>query len=151
MVCMGNICRSPLAEELLRQKAKQKNLSVEIDSAGIESYHVGEAPDWRTMQNAKQHGIDLNHLRARQFHPNDFDKFDKIFVMDSYIYNEVISHVRTDSDKQKVEMILNLLFPNENKPVPDPYYGGEKDFEEVFQLLNNACEKIARLISENKL
>lgn len=151
IVCLGNICRSPLAEGILRKMIKEKGLDVEIDSAGMESFHAGEAPDSRTQKNASSHGIDLSGLRARQFTPDDFDRFDKIFVMDRYNYIEIMSMVRNKADELKVSMIMDYLYPNGKKSVPDPYLGGEDGFEEVYQLLNSACMKITDLLSENKL
>lgn len=151
MVCLGNICRSPLAEGLLRKTALEKGISIEIDSAGLESIHVGEAPDPRTQRNARTHGLEISNLRARQFRVIDFDVYDKIFVMDLHIFKEVISMARNEMDEAKVKMILDVIYPNENRPVPDPYLGGESGFEEVFQLLENACIKITSLLLKNQL
>ncbi|MFY9310818.1 MAG: low molecular weight protein-tyrosine-phosphatase [Bacteroidia bacterium] len=146
MVCLGNICRSPLAEGILRDKAEKLNLSITIDSAGTSNYHIGEHPDKRTIANANKHGIDVSQLKARQFTVADFDKFDAIFVMDSSNYSDVISLARDEADKMKVEMILNRVYPNSNMAVPDPYFGGEQGFENVFILLEQACEVIAKAI-----
>jgi protein-tyrosine phosphatase len=143
MVCLGNICRSPLAEGILRQKIQELNLNIIIDSAGTSNNHVGQHPDKRSILNAKKHSIDISKLKARQFNVSDFDTFDYIYVMDSYNHADVIALARNENDRKKVELILNKTFPNLNKAVPDPYYGGEKEFEQVFQLLNKACEKIA--------
>ncbi len=143
IVCLGNICRSPLAEGILRLKAEKLNLPVEIDSAGTSNYHTGQHPDNRTIQNALQHHVDLSNLKARQFTANDFDAFDHIFVMDSSNYNDVMALARNEKDKQKVEMILNRVYPDSNMSVPDPYFGGEQGFENVFILLDKACEVIA--------
>lgn len=143
MVCLGNICRSPLAEGILRNKAEQKGLSLFIDSAGTSNYHVGENPDARTIKNAQKHGIDVSKLKARQFTENDFDKFDIIFTMDSSNYADVLSLSRNKKDTNKVEMILNRVYPGTNMSVPDPYFGGEQGFENVYILLDKACEIIA--------
>lgn len=143
MVCLGNICRSPLAEGILRDKAEKLNLDISIDSAGTSNYHIGQHPDNRTVLNAKQHGIDISKLKGRQFQVDDFDKFDTIFVMDSSNYSDVISLARNDNDKRKVELILNRVYPNSNMAVPDPYFGGEQGFETVFILLEKACDVIA--------
>jgi len=102
MVCLGNICRSPLAEGILRTKVEKLNLPVEIDSAGTSNYHTGQHPDNRTIQNALQHHVDVSKLKARQFSAHDFDAFDHIFVMDSSNYNDVVALARTEKDKQKV-------------------------------------------------
>ncbi|MBL7883337.1 MAG: low molecular weight phosphotyrosine protein phosphatase [Bacteroidia bacterium] len=150
MVCLGNICRSPLAEGILRQKAEKENLSLFIDSAGTSNYHTGEHPDSRTIANAKKNGIDVSKLKARQFKITDFDLFDHIFVMDTTNYNDVISMIRNEQDKSKVEMILNRVYPNSNMSVPDPYFGGEQGFENVFILLDKACEVIIESFKNNK-
>lgn len=142
MVCLGNICRSPLAEGILRTKAEQLNLEIEVDSAGTSNYHIGECPDIRTIRNARNHKIDLSKLKARQFTVKDFDSFDVIMVMDASNYSDVISLARNENDKKKVELILNRVYPNANMSVPDPYFGGEDGFENVFTILNNACEVI---------
>lgn len=146
MVCLGNICRSPLAEGILHDKAEKLNLDITIDSAGTSNYHIGQHPDNRTVLNAKQHGIDISKLKGRQFQVEDFDKFDTIFVMDSSNYSDVISLARNENDKSKVELILNRVYPNSNMAVPDPYFGGEQGFETVFILLEKACDVIAHSI-----
>lgn len=144
MVCLGNICRSPLAEGILRHKLNEKGIKgVEIDSAGTSGYHAGECPDERALKNAKKHGLDISALKARQFCVADFDRFDKIFTMDISNYNDIISLARNENDIKKVELILNTLHPKSNMPVPDPYFGGEEGFENVYKLLDNACEIIA--------
>jgi len=144
MVCLGNICRSPLAEGILRNKIEQRGLSnIQVDSAGTSNYHTGEHPDQRSMLNARSHGVDISKLKARQFSSNDYERFDKIFVMDSSNYGDVMSMARNENDKKKVQLILNMLYPDSNMSVPDPYHGGEQGFENVFTLLNDACEVIA--------
>lgn len=143
MVCLGNICRSPLAEGILRSKIKKLNLDIYIDSAGTANYHIGEHPDNRTIVNAKKHGVDISKLKARQFQVDDFDKFDIIFAMDSSNYSDIISLARNENDKRKVEMILNRLYPDSNMAVPDPYFGDEQGFENVFILLEKVCDVIA--------
>lgn len=142
VVCLGNICRSPLAEGILLHLVNEKNLLLTIDSAGTSDYHIGEAPDARTTSNAKKHNIDLSPLRARQFVVEDFDLFDKIYVMDKSNLQNVLKLARHDEDKQKVDLFLNILHPNGNMEVPDPYFGGEAGFENVFQLVWNASEKL---------
>jgi protein-tyrosine phosphatase len=149
MVCLGNICRSPVAEGIMRYKAEKYGLDLHIDSAGTSNYHIGQNPDERSAANAKQHGIDISKLKARQFQPQDFDRFDHIYVMDHSNYRDVIMMARHDSDRGKVNMILNVLYPESNMSVPDPYYGGEQGFENVFMLLDNACEVIASGLKEN--
>ncbi len=135
VVCLGNICRSPLAEGVLLHLVKEKKLPITIDSAGTSNYHTDEAPDARTVANAKKHKIDLSPLRARQFIVEDFDVFDKIYVMDKSNLQNVLKLARNQSDKQKVDLFLNISHPNQNMEVPDPYYGGETGFENVFQMI----------------
>ncbi len=140
MVCLGNICRSPLAEGILKEKFVKNNISGIVDSAGTAAYHAGENPDPRSIDIAKRHGLDISRQIARQFTVEDFDKFDKIFVMDEANYENVIKLARNKDDIQKVELFLNQAFPKQNLPVPDPYYGGNDGFENVYQLLNKACD-----------
>ena len=142
MVCLGNICRSPLAEGILRSKTNPEE--VFVDSAGTAAYHAGELPDSRSIEVAKKYGIDLTYQRARKFEVSDFDKFDEIFVMDDSNYQNVLWKARNEEDKGKVKMILNELQPHSNRSVPDPYYGGNQGFENVHQMLNEACEIIAK-------
>ena len=140
MVCLGNICRSPLADGLMRLKSEENNLSLQIDSAGTSAFHVGDRPDRRMTQTAKKHDLDISYLRARQFVVSDFDEFDLIFAMDLSNKENILKLARTKDDSKKVKLMLNETFPGENMEVPDPYYGGDAGFENVYQLLNNACE-----------
>lgn len=142
MVCLGNICRSPLAEGILRDKVEKLNLNVSIDSAGTAGYHIGEKPDSRMRATALSFGISLEDLRARQFVATDFDQFDIIYAMDGSNYNNICALARNESDKQKVKLILNELEPGKNLAVPDPYYGGQQGFIDVFNLLDKATDKI---------
>lgn len=146
MVCLGNICRSPLAEGILKHKLSKHNFIVE--SAGTSNYHIGELPDKRSIEVAKKHGIDITNQRGRQFKVSDFDEFNFIYVMDTSNYENVIALARNDDDKKKVELILNEL-DNELINVPDPYYGGGSGFEYVFQLLNQACDRIYIKVLKN--
>ena len=140
MVCLGNICRSPLAEGIL--KSKVDNHQVFVDSAGTGSWHIGNSPDPRSIEVARQYGLDISSQRGRQFSTKDFLEFDHIFVMDNSNYDDVIKLAKNASDKDKVSLILDELFPDENVDVPDPYYGGDHGFEQVYQMLDKACEKI---------
>lgn len=144
MVCLGNICRSPLAEGILKSKLPTSQFTV--DSAGTASYHIGSAPDRRSVAVAKKYGINISHLKGRQFNVNDFDKFDLIYVMDESNYQNVVSLARDEADKNKVKLILNEVYPNQNYSVPDPYYGGEQGFENVFKMLDEACANIANAL-----
>lgn len=148
MVCLGNICRSPLAEGILSHKANENNLAIHVDSAGTAAYHVGEKPDSRSIKTAKSHGIDISKQRARQFTSEDFDNFDVIYAMDVSNYNNINALAINNEQKQKVKLILNELNQNSNASVPDPYYGGEDGFENVFSMLNEACDNIIVKINE---
>jgi len=147
MVCLGNICRSPLAEGILKSKLFRAN--VVIDSAGTGAYHIGEKPDNRSIAIAKINGIDISDQRARKFLVEDFDEFDLIYVMDNENYRDVIAMARNINDKAKVKMILNEVFPKDNLDVPDPYLGGDYGFKNVFKMLDEACEIIAKKINPN--
>ncbi|MBV1887709.1 MAG: low molecular weight phosphotyrosine protein phosphatase [Urechidicola sp.] len=141
MVCLGNICRSPLAEGILRSKNFLKN--IEVDSAGTANYHVGNRPDKRSIGVAAKYDIDISNLSGRQFSVKDFDEFDLIYAMDNSNYKNILSLARDDADGQKVSLILNEVFPNENLDVPDPYFGGNHGFETVYKMLDQACDVIA--------
>lgn len=142
IVCLGNICRSPLAEGILQSKLSKENYLV--DSAGTGGWHAGELPDNRSIAIAKKYGIDLTTQRARQFKKSDFKEFDFIYVMDHSNYNNVIALASSEEEKQKVELLLNVDSATKNQEVPDPYYGGEDGFEHVFTLVDQACSKIAK-------
>ncbi|MFN7014586.1 MAG: low molecular weight protein-tyrosine-phosphatase, partial [Bacteroidia bacterium] len=144
MVCLGNICRSPLAEGILRKKAKEHFLELFIDSAGTSNFHIGENPDKRTIKNALKNGVDVSMLVARQFSRKDFDEFDIIYTMDNSNYSNVIALAKHEAHIKKVRLILNELYPNKNLSVPDPYFGGEEGFQHVFELLDEACEAIIK-------
>ena len=143
MVCLGNICRSPLAEGILQSKVSKE---VIVDSAGTSGFHQGELPDSRSIAVAKKYGIDLTNQRSRKFTSKDFDTFDVIYAMDYSNYRDIIALALTEEDKGKVKMILNESFPGEDRNVPDPYYGGEMGFENVYAMLEEACVKIASKI-----
>ena len=143
MVCLGNICRSPLAEGILKSKVSE---NIFVDSAGTAAYHVGELPDKRSISVAKKYGIDLTNQRARKFTVKDFDAFDLIYAMDESNYQNILSLSRNNEDEQKVQLILNEIDTNSNQDVPDPYYGGNDGFENVYQMLDEACEIIASKI-----
>ena len=151
MVCLGNICRSPLADGLLRKKISENKLNIEVDSAGTSGIHSGEAPDARMCKTAKIFGTPIDELRSRKFIIEDFDKFDKIYVMDKSNKANILQMARNEEDKKKVELILNLSFPSQNKDVPDPYYGGEEGFIEVYHLLDKATDQIIEKIKNNEL
>ena len=144
MVCLGNICRSPLAEGILSLKGKHLNL--EVDSAGTAAYHIGKQPDIRSIEIANKYTIDLNQQRARQFSRADFDKFDIIYAMDTNNYAHLISLASTETERNKIRMILNEINPKAYQSVPDPYYGGENGFQDIYNILDKACDKIIQNI-----
>ncbi|MCT4699420.1 low molecular weight protein-tyrosine-phosphatase [Tenacibaculum haliotis] len=141
MVCLGNICRSPLAEGILQSKLTSEFFKV--DSAGTAGYHVGELPDERSIEVAKKYGIDITNQRSRKFVKSDFKEFDLIYAMDESNYHNILSIIDDNEDARKVKMILNEQYPTENRNVPDPYYGGNQGFENVYKMLDEACEIIA--------
>ena len=142
MVCLGNICRSPLAEGILKLKVDSQKYF--IDSAGTGSYHLGSPPDSRSIAVARKNNLDISYQWCRQFGVSDVDEFDIIYVMDNSNKRDVLALARDANDKAKVKMILNEIFPNENVDVPDPYLGGDQGFEKVYKLLEEACSIIAQ-------
>lgn len=150
MVCLGNICRSPMADGLLRKKVKEENLDVEVDSAGTSDYHIGAAPDHRMRATAKKMGCPIDELRARQFSVQDFDQFDLIYAMDTSNYNNILALSRNENDTAKVHLILNELYPEENRAVPDPYFGGEQGFIDVFNMLDEVTDVVINKLKNGR-
>ena len=140
MVCLGNICRSPLAEGILKNKIK--HLDIEVDSAGTADYHVGKPPDIRSIEIGLKNNIDISNQRARKFCIKDFDEFDKIYAMDESNYKNIMKLARNTDDEDKIDLILNEINPGKFQSVPDPYYGGSNGFEEVYKMLEFATDKI---------
>lgn len=145
MVCMGNICRSPMAQGLMEEKIRKYGLNAMVDSAGTIDYHEGEPPDVRAQAVMKAHGIDISGQRARQIRPEDIEEFDYIFVMDSGNLREVL-RISPPGHKDKIKYVTAFAWPGENLEVPDPYYGGREGFEKTYQVLDKACEAIAQHI-----
>ena len=144
MVCLGNICRSPLAEGILAHRTKQ--LEIKVDSAGTAAYHIGKLPDKRSIEIADKYNINLRNQRARQFSRIDFDKFDIIYAMDTNNLAHLISLAETEKERKKIRLILNEINPNACESVPDPYYGGKNGFQNIYNMLNEACDKIVQNI-----
>lgn len=140
MVCLGNICRSPLAEGIL--KSKMDDSKVYVDSAGTGGFHIGEPPDERSIQVAQKHGIDITDQRCRKFTKDDFDKFDHIFVMDHKNHHDVMALATSPEERKKVHLLLEYAGKGPIE-VPDPYYGGRDGFQKVFDMIDEACESIA--------
>ncbi|MEZ4802898.1 MAG: low molecular weight protein-tyrosine-phosphatase [Gelidibacter sp.] len=147
MVCLGNICRSPLAHGILESKLPPEEFYV--DSAGTGNYHIGSPPDQRSIAIAIRNGIDISTQKCRQFHVSDFDQFDLIYVMDKSNLSNIVRLARNPQDIAKIKLILEKNHASLLE-VPDPYYGNEKDFESVFTLLNDACGNIATTLQNKK-
>jgi protein-tyrosine phosphatase len=149
-VCLGNICRSPLAEGILRKKLSEAGLEIEVDSAGTISWHAGHPPDSRSVKTALDFGIDISQLRGRKFSNADFKRFDIILVMDKNNLSDVVSEAVSKNDIDKVKLMLDYSGLG-NNDVPDPYYGEMKDFTDLYHLLDNACDKlIAKIKGQNQ-
>lgn len=142
MVCLGNICRSPLAEGILQHKALQAGLNWVVESAGTNGYHVGEAPHRLSQKVARLNGIDICRQRARNFVKEDFDRFDKIYAMADDVLDDIRRIARDKYVPSKVDLLLNELYPGEHRSVPDPWYGTEPGYHEVYKVIHDACEKI---------
>lgn len=142
MVCLGNICRSPLAEGILKHKAEQAGLHWTVESAGTNGYHVGEAPHHLSQKVALLNGINICEQKARRFVKEDFDRYDKIYAMADDVLDEIKWIAKDKFDPAKVDMFLNELHPGKNNSVPDPWYGTEPGYHEVYKLIDETCEKI---------
>ena len=147
MVCLGNICRSPMAEGILLDKAQRAGLNWIVESAGTNRYHIGEAPHPLSQKVARLHGIDISQQRARRFTADDFARYDKIYALAGDVIEDMRSISRNNFDAAKVELLLNELYPGKNMDVPDPWYGPERGYHETFALLDNACEAIIKKYS----
>ena len=150
MVCLGNICRSPLAQGILEKKSKENNTKIYVDSAGTAGFHIGSSPDLRSINIAKKNNIDISDQKSRKFSTYDFKEFDKIFVMDTSNYRDLIRLCSNQKECNKIQLILKNTDPEKNLSVPDPYYGEEDGFEKIFRLLEKACSKIIREIEINE-
>jgi protein-tyrosine phosphatase len=150
MVCLGNICRSPMAEGIMRKKLEDHGLKHTVDSTGTANYHVGEHPDPRAIEKARKYGIDISKLVGRQFTGADFDNFDVIYAMDSSNITNILRAARNANDKKKVKLIMDEVYIGQGMSVPDPFYGGDLDFENMYTLLDAACEKICKNLKEEK-
>lgn len=139
MVCLGNICRSPLAEGILRRRIEEAGLNWTVDSAGTFDYHVGSAPHPDSQKVAKINGIDISQQRARKIVPEDADRFDIIYALAGDVQAGIQTILGDRFDPAQVRMLMNELNPGKNENVPDPYYGTEADFHRVYELLNRVC------------
>ena len=144
MVCLGNICRSPLAEGILQHKAREAGLNWEVDSAGTNSYHTGEAPHELSQKVAAINGIDICDQRARRFTKEDFEKFDIIYAMADDVLDDIKRIAKDKFNPGKARLFLDEIYPGKHMSVPDPWYGPEPGYHEVFELINKTCDVILR-------
>jgi len=142
MVCLGNICRSPLAEGILQDKAFKAGLTWSIESAGTNSYHIGEPPHPLSQKVAKLNGIDISNQRARRFSANDFEDYDKIYALANDVMDEIKKIAGKKFKAEKIDLLMNEFSPGKNYDVPDPWYGPEPGYHEVFNLIDKVCEVI---------
>jgi protein-tyrosine phosphatase len=148
MVCLGNICRSPIAEELFRSACNEIGLQVEVDSAGTANYHIGKAPDTRMIKTAAKFGHDISNLKARQFKRSDFDEFDLIFAMDDHNFDDILSLAQNAEHRNKVHKFQSYASISEPNYVPDPYYGTLQDFENTFHIVKESSALIAQKLKK---
>lgn len=142
MVCLGNICRSPLAEGILQEKAFKAGLTWSIESAGTNSYHIGEPPHPLSQKVAKLNGIDISKQRARRFKAEDIDAYDKIYALAADVMDDIKKITGKKFTQNKVELLMNELYPGQDMNVPDPWYGPEPGYHEVYSLIDKVCSKI---------
>ncbi len=142
MVCLGNICRSPLAEGILQDKAFKAGLNWRVESAGTNSYHTGQAPHNLSQKVAKLNGIDICNQRARRFVAEDFDAYDKIYALAGDVLDDIRSIAKNKFDASKIDLLMNELYPGKNMDVPDPYYGTEPGYHEVYKMISEVSDAI---------
>ncbi|MBN2173438.1 MAG: low molecular weight phosphotyrosine protein phosphatase [Bacteroidales bacterium] len=150
-LCNSNLCRSPLAEGVMKLILKNRNIEATVDSAGFEAFHINESPEARAVMTAKKYGIDISSKRARLFNSDDFDRFDKIFVMDTFTYRNAIDFARNENDIAKIDFLMNLVRPGRNESIPDPFYRKLEACQETYLMMEQACNKIADSMSSQIL
>lgn len=151
MVCLGNICRSPLAEGILQHKAWKAGLNWSVDSAGTNGYHDGEPPHRLSQKVARMHGIDISRQRSRRITAADFHQYDHIYAMAQDVIDDMRRIARKDFDERKVSLLLNELHPGRNLDIPDPWYGGEDGYHEVFELIDRACDALLEKVKSGEV
>ncbi len=144
MVCLGNICRSPLAEGILQQRAWEAGLQWSVESAGTNGYHTGEPPHRLSQKVALMNGIDISQQRSRPFTAADFERFDMIYAMAEDVVHEMRRIAGKKFNPAKVDLLMNLLHPGQNRDVPDPWYGAEPGYHEVFRMIDDACLSLVK-------
>ena len=144
MVCLGNICRSPMAEGIVRAEFERNGIKAQIDSAGTAAYHIGEGADERAQNELRKHGIDISKERAQRFIAVNFKEYNRIFAMDEQNYKDIISQARTQEESDKVSLFMDLVYPNKNISVPDPYYGGVEGFSQVYKMIKLSAEELTK-------
>lgn len=143
-VCLGNICRSPMAEGIMKDLVEQHKLDWQIDSAGTESYHIGQQPDRRAIRTCLKYGIEISNQRARKLTKKDFETFDLIYALASEVMDEIRSVHTAIPSHIKLKLLLDEVFPGQERSVPDPWYGGEEGFDPVFHMIKEACEAVVK-------
>jgi len=149
MVCLGNICRSPMAEGILQDKVFKAGLSWSVESAGTNGYHTGEPPHYLSQKVAKEHGIDICDQRSRRFVPEDFERFDKIYALANDVVHDIKHIAKKKFDRSKIDLLMNELYPGKDLDVPDPWSGPEEEYHEAFYLINAACDAIVKKYAIN--
>ncbi|MBK7376464.1 MAG: low molecular weight phosphotyrosine protein phosphatase [Ferruginibacter sp.] len=144
MVCLGNICRSPMAEGILQDRARKAGLNWTVESAGTNGYHTGEPPHHLGIKVARENGVDISNQRSRRFMADDLEQFDRIYAMANDVLEDIKRISRNKFNATKVDLFLNEVYPGEDRDVPDPWYGGEQDFHEAYKLIDEVCELIVR-------
>jgi len=150
-VCLGNTCRSPMAAGILKKKAKDKNIKLKADSAGFESFHIGDPPDKRAIDTSKKFGVDISNHRARLFNSKDFDNFDLIYAMDHKSYNEAKYFKRNEKDGEKLKFMMELLEPGSKESIPDPFLAEPEACEVVYNIMERACEELINNLTKEEV
>ena len=151
MVCLGNICRSPMAEGIVREEFAKHGIDIQVDSAGTAAYHVGEAADERGQLELAKHGINISDERALKLSPYHLEEYDMVYAMDRYNYADILSLCKDEKERKKVDMFMNLSQAGKHISVPNPYYGGDDGFSEVYKMLKKSAESLVEKIKNNEL
>ena len=146
MVCLGNICRSPMAEGILRSEFKKYDIDIQVDSAGTAAYHVGEPADGRGQAELRRHNIDISDERAMKLSPYHIEEYDMIYAMDRSNYSDILMLCKDEEERNKVDLFMNIAKPGKNISVPDPYYGGDDGFKKVYEMLKESAQILANQI-----